>query len=106
MPQATLCLDKISCMVTAMDGVLLAWIGHTDLRAADGIPDAGIGPIAQAVAARPFDAVVLLSDHPAESTSRYLEWLKRRGVKDVNATQLALSSGITQLNKPDANTLG
>jgi len=75
-----------------MGGVLVAWIGHTDLRAADGIPEAGVGPIAQAVASRPFDEVVLLSDHPAESTSRYVEWLKRHGGIDVNATSVALSS--------------
>jgi DNA-binding NtrC family response regulator len=75
-----------------MSGVLVAWIGHTDLRAAEGIPEAGVGPIAQAVASRPFDEVVLLSDHPAEFTSRYVEWLKRHGGRDVNATSVALSS--------------
>ena len=75
-----------------MSGVLVAWIGHTDLRAAEGIPEAGVGPIGQAVASRPFDEVVLLSDHPAESTSRYVEWLKRNGARDVSATSVALSS--------------
>lgn len=75
-----------------MSGVLVAWIGHTDLRAAEGIPEAGVGPIAQAVVSRPFDEVVLLSDHPADSTSRYVEWLKRHGARDVNATSVALSS--------------
>src|SRR5947209_2737480 len=85
-------LSKVSCIVQPMSTILVAWIGHTDLRAAEGIQEAGVGPIAQAVVSRPFDEVVLLSDHPAESTWRYVEWLKRRGAKNVNATPVALSS--------------
>src|SRR6266480_7467379 len=75
-----------------MSRVLVAWIGHTDLRAAEGAPEAGVGPIAQAVASRPLDHVVLLSDHPAEPTSRYVEWLKRQGAADVLVTSVGLSS--------------
>jgi DNA-binding NtrC family response regulator len=81
-----------------MSAVLVAWIGHTDLRAAEGMPEAGVGPIAQAVASRPFDEVVLLSDHPPEPTSRYVEWLKQHGATDVNAASVVLS-GPTQFGE-------
>src|SRR5262245_48824130 len=62
-------LDKIyvvyvSIFVPLMtERILICWIGHTDLRAARGEKEAGAGPIGQAVAAREFDRVVLLSDH-------------------------------------------
>src|SRR5262245_34844726 len=79
-------------MFAVMGEILVAWIGHTDLRAAEGVAEAGIGPIAQAVASRTFREVVLLSDHPADSTSRYVEWLKQHSARDVTATPVVLSS--------------
>jgi transcriptional regulator with PAS, ATPase and Fis domain len=54
---------------------LVAWIGKTDLKAAMGEPDAGIGPIAQAVQAGGYDAIHLLSDFPAAESKSYIKWL-------------------------------
>lgn len=56
--------------------VLVCWIGNTDLKAAEGKSDVGLGPIAQAVQARQFDSVLLLSDHPKEVATAYKKWLK------------------------------
>lgn len=77
----------------------MAWIGHTDLRAAQGVTDAGAGPIAQALRARGFDAVALISDHSQRATSSYVEWLKRQqGAPSVDVTEVSLS-GPTQFGE-------
>src|SRR5579884_3602965 len=65
-----------------MAGVLLAWIGHADLEAA-GLrpprrPDPGAGPIAGALAARPFHEAVLLTSQPGDLAERYTAWLGAR----------------------------
>jgi len=72
--------------------VLLAWIGRTDLNAAKGIPEAGIGPIGQAIAARAYDAVSLLSDYGEAETHRYVKWLKGREAPPVSLRCVKLSS--------------
>jgi len=71
---------------------LLAWIGNTDLRAAAGDPAAGLGPIGQAVGARPFDKVVLLSDFPLEKTEDYCAWLGKQSSAEVRFELRKLSS--------------
>ena len=38
----------------------------------------GLGPIAQALAARPFDEAFLISDFPAARVGPYLKWLGGR----------------------------
>ena len=75
-----------------MARILLAWIGHTDLRATKGSVEAGLGPIGQAVSARSFDAVHLLSDHSPEETKGYVAWLRRQGAKNVVVMPTSLSS--------------
>jgi len=74
-----------------MSWVLIAWIGHTDLRSAEGAGDPGAGPIAQALTDRAFEAVRLLSDHPVETTTRYVEWLKSQGARRIDVSQVSLS---------------
>lgn len=63
-------------MIT-MKTILACWIGATDLRAAKG-EGVGLGPIAQAVAVRTFDEILLLCDYSPESSTPYLEWLRLR----------------------------
>ena len=46
-----------------MRKVLVAWIGKADLRAPAESDQFGIGPIAQALDVRTFDAAFLLSDY-------------------------------------------
>jgi DNA-binding NtrC family response regulator len=61
-----------------MPKVLLTWIGATDLKASRNEASAGVGPVAQAVAARSFDHVVLLSNYPKGESTEYEAWLKKR----------------------------
>ena len=44
--------------------LLLAWLGNADLKASVSDGGDGVGPIAQAVAAKPFDRIVLLANQP------------------------------------------
>ena len=58
--------------------VLLAWVGSTDLRAPMEQAVVGLGPVAQAIGAREFDEVVLLSNFPKSSVEPYAKWLSGR----------------------------
>jgi DNA-binding NtrC family response regulator len=58
--------------------VLVSWVGRTDLRAPNEAAVVGLGPIAQALAALPFDEAYLLSDYPEAETTPYLAWLHGR----------------------------
>jgi len=71
-------LYKKHSIFSGMKKILLCWLGFTDLRAAKDPENVGLGPIAQAVEARRFDEVVLISDQSKESTDGYIEWLKSR----------------------------
>ena len=63
--------------------MLLAWIGQTDLDCAAGKRPDG-GPIASAVAARAFDALVLLSNYAAERNRVFTDWLAGQGAPPVH----------------------
>lgn len=56
----------------------MSWIGLTDLRAPNEVEVVGIGPIAQALAARSFDEVLLVTDYEEKKTKPYLRWLRER----------------------------
>lgn len=71
--------------------VLISWIGKTDLDASRGEPKAGEGPIGQAVAARPFDRLVLLSDYPKSDASNYTAWLARKTQAPIDLKPKKLS---------------
>ncbi len=63
--------------------MLLAWIGQTDLDCASG-DRTGRGPIGSVVAARPFDALVLLSNYPATQNAAFVDWLVGAGAPPVH----------------------
>ncbi len=63
--------------------MLLAWIGQTDLDCAAGRRQ-GRGPIASVVAARAFDALVLLSNYAAELNRVFEGWLTAAGAPTVH----------------------
>ena len=75
-----------------MHKVLLCWIGHADLQACLGNSNTGLGPIAGAAVVRPFDEIVLLSDHGQELVSPYLEWLKTHTKSPISVHQRPLTS--------------
>ena len=60
-----------------MHELLVTWIGHADLRAVEENATVGVGPIAQALDARRFDAAFLLTDHGDEAAT-YIRWLEAR----------------------------
>jgi transcriptional regulator with PAS, ATPase and Fis domain len=58
--------------------ILVAWVGRTDLRAPAESEAVGLGPIAQALAAREFDELWLLADYPKDLVAPYAKWLQER----------------------------
>ncbi|MEZ5963085.1 MAG: sigma 54-interacting transcriptional regulator [Planctomycetota bacterium] len=81
-----------------MRKILVAWIGRTDLRAPAESEVVGLGPIAQAVEARPFDELWLLADYPKSEVEAYVKWL--RGRSDTRVEVLAESlSGPTEFGE-------
>jgi transcriptional regulator with GAF, ATPase, and Fis domain len=75
--------------------VLVAWVGRTDLRAPAESEAVGLGPIAQALDARAFDEVYLLSNYDEKTVSSYLKWLKARAAGRIQVLPEQLS-GPTQ----------
>ncbi|MBW7863662.1 MAG: sigma 54-interacting transcriptional regulator [Candidatus Hydrogenedentes bacterium] len=61
-----------------MRHIFFAWIGHTDLKAALGHAEAGVGPLAQGLAGGRHDEAHLLSDHPPAMGKNYIKWLEKR----------------------------
>ncbi len=73
---------------------LVAWMGRTDLKAATGDPEAGLGPILQGVQAGSYDAIYLLSDFPAAESKSYIKWLASRTSAAIHLRSVKLTSPI------------
>lgn len=71
--------------------VLLAWVGSTDLRAPAEEESVGLGPVAQAVSARRFDEVVLLSNFARTQEKPYRRWLAARTSSRISVEHQTLS---------------
>ncbi len=82
----------------AMTTVLLSWIGNTDLRAPEDSDKVGLGPVAQALDARGFDEVRLVTDYELDRVQSYIAWLRVRVVAPVQVTHEPLS-GPTQFGE-------
>ncbi|GAB6064749.1 sigma-54 interaction domain-containing protein [Deferrisoma palaeochoriense] len=74
-----------------MASALVAWIGRTDLRASQGDPAVGLGPIAQAVAGRAYERVLLLNNYPEEEAGGYVRWLQARTSALLTLRQVTLT---------------
>ena len=59
-----------------MASLLFAWVANSDLRAASGDPEAGLGPIGSAARSRPFAEIVILSSHDEPTSRSYAVWLR------------------------------
>ena len=72
--------------------VLFSWIGQTDLNASDPKASGNLGPLAETLAARDFERVVLLSNYSKQETTHYVKWLKSRTSVVPEVHQVTLSS--------------
>jgi transcriptional regulator with PAS, ATPase and Fis domain len=75
-----------------MARVLLAWIGKADLKAAEVDATGDLGPIAQALAERTFDHVVLLNNMPQDRVAGFERWLRKKTKATVTVRQYPLTS--------------
>jgi hypothetical protein len=64
----------------------------TDLRAASGAEEVGIGPVAQAVAAKPYQKVVLLNNWERATAETYMAWLLKQTQSALTIKHIHLSS--------------
>jgi DNA-binding NtrC family response regulator len=78
--------------------VLVAWIGKADLRAPTDSDQVGVGPVAQALAARAFDEAFLLSDYDDKVVQPYIKWLRGQGSFRIEVIPQKLS-GPTQFGE-------
>lgn len=72
--------------------ILVSWIGKADLNASQHLPETELGPLGQAVKARHFDTLYLLSDYSWELAQKYQDWLKSQSSVPVSVTHVELSS--------------
>lgn len=74
-----------------MQQVLITWIGRTDLRAATESDTIGLGPIAQALTSRSFDAAYLVTDYPDSEVKPFVSWLKKKTTTALHTLKEPLS---------------
>ncbi len=71
--------------------ILLCWLGKTDLDAASGKEDVGLGPVAQAVEACPYQEVVLLNNWESASAEKYVFWLQPKASSEIALRNIKLT---------------
>ena len=69
--------------------VLVSWVGRTDLNASTGDPDAGLGPIGQAVEVRSYTVIHLLSNFQPTEGKAFLRWLAPRTGAKIQLHQIS-----------------
>ena len=72
--------------------ILVAWIGRTDLKAEQGDPAAGIGPICQAIRSYPYGAIHLLSNFEPSDARLFVKWLEGEVRLRIQLHSVKLSS--------------
>ena len=82
-----------------MPNLLISWVGQADLRAPRESLSAGVGPIAQALAARPYEAAVSIADYPKKEVAPVSERGRRYRL-------LRAVSGGTNSLRPDSRGCG
>jgi transcriptional regulator with GAF, ATPase, and Fis domain len=71
--------------------ILLAWIGLTDLRAANNEAEAGPGPIGQVVQTRIYDKILLLSNLERGQAENYQNWIQKKTKTNLEIIEAKLS---------------
>jgi len=72
--------------------ILFCWLGATDLKAASGDTNVGLGPVAQAVQTRPYTEVVLLNNWEKDNAENYVAWLQQKTPSYITLQHIPLSS--------------
>jgi DNA-binding NtrC family response regulator len=75
-----------------MQRVLVSWVGRTDLRAVHESATIGDGPLMQAVRAREFDSVVLLTNDAPSQTEPFVAWLRTATRARISVERVSLPS--------------
>jgi hypothetical protein len=70
--------------------LLVTWVGTADLRAPGLDDESNIGPIAQALAARPFSRVLLPADQEPAQVAKFEDWLRARGSPPIDVQGVKL----------------
>ncbi len=81
-------------MIKTRSVILVSWIGNADLRAANGEPRAGLGPIGQAVDTEDFGRIELLGNYDEAALKRYGGWLGERTKAKIYLHRYQLTSPI------------
>ncbi len=71
--------------------LLFCWLGATDLRAASGQADVGLGPVAQAAKVSLYQEIVLLNNWDRVEAGNYVNWLKSQTSSLVSLVNIDLS---------------
>ncbi len=77
--------------------ILVSWVGSADLNAPSKNDNSDIGPLAQAVASRNFDRILLLADQESDPLRKYESWLR---AKFIGKRRLLLRIERVELTSP------
>ena len=72
--------------------ILFTWIGKTDLKASVGELGKELGPIGQAVSARFFSHIVLISNYKKEEEKHFQNWLEKKTVAKIIKYHIELTN--------------
>jgi len=73
-----------------MKQALLSWVGLADLKAADSSGDDGSGPVAQALAERKYDRIVLLANFNKHQRDTITAWLGKHTSAEIELRYVEL----------------
>jgi DNA-binding NtrC family response regulator len=71
--------------------LLFCWLGATDLRAASGQADFGLGPVAQAARACEYQEIILLNNWDRLEAENYVDWLRSLTSSPISLVHVELS---------------
>ncbi|MEA3544175.1 MAG: sigma-54 dependent transcriptional regulator [Thermodesulfobacteriota bacterium] len=78
-----------------MGKTLFAWVGSTDLRAAQGEEKSGLGPIAHVAVTYNYTRIILLDNYGGkEDVVAYIDWLKKKCSTEIIRRKVKLASPI------------
>jgi DNA-binding NtrC family response regulator len=88
--------------------MLVSWIGRADLVAAEKSEKVDVGPIAQALAARTYERVLLLADQGRDEVRKFEAWIRGkigRAVLTIEHVELTSPTNFEQIYSAVTSTL-